>query len=182
MANQSLIKYVIVPIILFAASLAIVFWVLLPLWSDARSALEVKKQNEINLTDRRLLSANLEKLINQYNGRVNDILLFEKSVPAGQSIPEILVNLEALVSENGLIFGGVEFKTQESKLPGVKTLAMDLKLKGSYLAFTNYLKAVEKSLRLFDVTSVSFSGIGPGQPEININGLEFNVKINTYYQ
>ncbi len=182
MANQSLIKYVIVPIILFAASLAIVFWVLLPLWSDARSALEVKKQNEINLTDRRLLSANLEKLINQYNGRVNDILLFEKSVPAGQSIPEILINLEALASENGLIFGGVEFKTQESKLPGVKTLAMDLKLKGSYLAFTNYLKAVEKSLRLFDVTSVSFSGIGPGQPEININGLEFNVKINTYYQ
>jgi len=180
--NQSLIKYVIIPITLFAASLVIVFWLLLPMWSDAKAALEIKKQNEINLTDRRQLSANLEKLVNQYNGRISDIALFEKSIPAGQNIPEILINLEALASENNLIFGGIEFKTQESKFPGVKTLVMDLKLKGSYPAFLNYLKAVEKSLRLFDVVSASFGGIGPGQAEAKINELEFNVKINTYYQ
>ena len=180
--NQSLIKYVIIPITLFAASLVIVFWLLLPMWSDAKAALEIKKQNEINLTDRRQLSANLEKLVNQYNGRISDIALFEKSISADQSIPEILIHLEALASENSLIFGGIEFKTQESKFPGVKTLVMDLKLKGSYPAFLNYLKAVEKSLRLFDVVSASFGGIGPGQAEAKINELEFNVKINTYYQ
>ena len=59
---------------------------------------------------------------------------------------------------------------------------MEIKVKGSYPNFKNYLENLEKSLRIFDVISVSFTGIGPGQSSINLNNLEFNLLVNTYYQ
>jgi len=68
------------------------------------------------------------------------------------------------------------------KTSNIKTLIMEIKVKGSYPAFQNYLKGMEKSLRLFDVTSISFNGIAPGQVNVNLNNLEFNLLVNTYYQ
>lgn len=180
--NKLIFGYVIIPILLFLASLATIVWILLPMWHEAQAALEVKKLNEMNLADRRQLSANLEKLVGQYNERINDVAFFGKSVPVGGGIPELLVNLETLASENGLIFSGVEVKQKEFKPAGIKTLVLELKLKGSYQALQNYLKAAEKSIRLLDVAAVSFSGVAPGQLEAKINDLEFGVIVNAYYQ
>jgi len=178
----NLFKYLILPLILFIAAAAIIFWVLLPLWHSTQAALELKKGNENNLAQRKQLAANLERLIGQYNERASDLTSFSKAIPVGQNIPELLINLEALASENGLIFSGVDFKPKDLKTSNIKTLIMEIKVKGSYPAFQNYLKGMEKSLRLFDVTSISFNGIAPGQVNINLNNLEFNLLVNTYYQ
>ena len=184
----NLFKYFVLPLILFVAAAVITFWVLLPLWQSTQAALELKKENENNLAQREKLTANLEYLIGQYNERASDLTSFSKAIPVGQNVPELLISLEALASENGLIFSGVNFKPEDlrasenSKAPSIKTLIMEIKVKGSYPAFQNYLKAVEKSLRLFDVTSVSFNGIAPGQTSIDLNNLEFNLSVNTYYQ
>lgn len=178
----NLFKYLVLPFILVMAAMAVTFWVLWPLWTSTQVALELKKENENNLAQRKKLTANLERLIGQYNERASELASFDKAIPAGRNIPELLINLEALASENGLIFSGVNFKPKDLKAPGVKTLIMEIRVKGSYLAFQNYLKAVEKSLRLFDVTNVSFSGIAPGQANVNPNNLEFNLLVNAYYQ
>jgi len=178
----NLFKYLILPLILFIAAAAIIFWVLLPLWHSTQAALELKKGNENNLAQRKQLAANLERLIGQYNERASDLASFSKAIPVGQNIPELLISLEALASENGLIFSGVDFKPKDLKTSNIKTLIMEIKVKGSYPAFQNYLKGMEKSLRLFDVTSISFNGIAPGQVNVNLNNLEFNLLVNTYYQ
>lgn len=179
---QNLFKYFILPILLFGAVAAFAFWVLLPVWDNTQTALELKKMNAENLAQRKQLSANLEKLISQYNERSADFNYFSKAVPTGQDIPGLLVSLEALASENGVIFSVVNFKPKDLKAPDVKTLIMEIKIKGSYSAFQNYLGAMEKSLRLFDVTGVSFNGIAPGQTGANADNLEFNLLVNTYYQ
>ncbi|MCX6813264.1 MAG: type 4a pilus biogenesis protein PilO [Candidatus Azambacteria bacterium] len=178
----NLFKYLILPLILFIAAAVITFWILLPLWHSTQAALELKKGNENNLVQRKQLAANLERLISQYNERANDLTSFSKAIPVGQNIPELLISLEALASENGLIFSGVNFKPKDLKAPSVKTLIMEIKVKGSFPAFQNYLKAMEKNLRLFDVTSISFNGITPGQTGANPNNLDFNLLVNTYYQ
>jgi|SRR3989338_4627307 len=178
----NLFKYLILPVVLFIAVLAAAFWVLPPLWRDTQAAFELKKENENNLVQRKQLVANLERLIGQYNERASDLISFSKAIPSGQNVPELLVNLEALASENGLIFSSVNFKPKDLKAPGIKILMMEIKVKGSYPAFKNYLGAMEKSLRLFDVVSVSFNGAAPGQININPNSLEFNLLVNTYYQ
>lgn len=179
--SSDFFKYLILPIILFASALAIVFWVLLPLYYDVQSALELKTQNENNLSDRLKLTANLERLVNQYNERLSDAASFGRAIPEGQNIPELLVNFEALASENGLVFSAINFKPKDFKTVGVKTLIMEVKVKGSYPAFKNYLTAMEKSLRIFDVMNVSFAGVSPGQTGAKIDNLEFNLVVNTYY-
>ena len=178
----NIFKYFIIPIILFSSALASSYWVLWPLYNDIKVALELKKQNENNLSDRLVLSANLRHLVNQYNERLTDIETFSKVVPEGENVPELLVSLEDLASTSGLAFISVNFKTEDSNNPEFKTLIMEIKVKGSYLAFKNYLQSLEKSLRIFDVTLVSFSGIGPGQSNVNLNNLDFNLLVKTYYQ
>ena len=179
--TQNLFKYLILPFILFFAALAIGFWILWPLYGDIKANLELKKQNQDNLAQRKKLTENLERLISQYNERSTDIASLDKAVPSGQNVPELLINFEAIASENGLIFEGVNFRPKDLKAKGIKTLVAEIKVKGSYPNFQNYLKALEKSLRIFDVTSVSFSGVGPGQIGARTDNLEFNLIINTYY-
>ncbi len=179
--NSNLFKYLIIPFVLFFAALAIGFWFLWPLYGDIQSATQLKKQNQDNLTQRKKLTENLERLVGQYNERNSDIASLDKAIPSGQNVPELLVNLEAIASESGLILGNVNFKPKDLKAQGIKTLVAEIKVKGSYPAFLNYLKAVEKSLRIFDVVSVSFAGVSPGQIGAKIDTLEFNLTVNTYY-
>lgn len=178
----NIFKYFVIPIILFFSASALIFWVLRPLYSDIKVALELKKQNENNLSDRLKLSANLEHLVSQYNERLTDIETLNKTVPEGENIPELLVGLEDLASRSGLAFISVNFKTEDFKAPGFKTLIIEIKIKGSYSAFKNYLQSMEKSLRIFDVTLVSFTGVGPGQINVDLNNLDFHLLVNTYYQ
>jgi len=66
---------------------------------------------------------------------------------------------------------------QETQATPYKILAVRLKLSGGYDAFKNYLQAVEKNLRLMDVTSLdldSKSGI--------TQYLAFSVNLQVYYQ
>jgi len=179
---SNLLKHLVLPAVLFAAALAIFFWLVMPLWDGIEPAMAMKKENEANLEQRRQIAANLGKLVNQYNARSGELASFEKAIPAGENIPELLVMLEALASENGMIFSGVEFKPQSATVVGAKVLAMEISLKGSYTAFQQYLNALEKSLRLFDVSKVSFKGIAPGATQANPNATEFSISVNTYYQ
>lgn len=180
--NSGVFKYFILPFILFFASLAIIFLVLLPIYNDIKSNIDLREQNKSNLSDRIKLTSSLESLVKQYNQRLNDVNSFSRVIPENQNIPEILVNLEALASENGLVFSSVDFTPKDLKVAGVKTLIMAVRVKGSYPAFKNYLGAIEKSLRIFDVMSLSFSGVSRGASNTNANDLEFNLIINTYYQ
>lgn len=180
--NLNIFKYFILPVILFIISPAVIFWILLPIYNDIKLTIDLKKQNENNLSDRLKLTSNLESLVNQYNQRLTDIDSFSRAIPEGQNIPGILVNLEALASENGLVFNGVDFTPKDLKAPGVKTLIMVVRVKGSYPAFKNYLIAMEKSLRIFDVMSLSFSGVSRGASSANVNNLDFTLVIYTYFQ
>ncbi|MDO8743188.1 MAG: type 4a pilus biogenesis protein PilO [Candidatus Azambacteria bacterium] len=177
----NLFKHFILPIILFSAALAITVWAVMPLWDGVQPAIAMKKENEANLEQRKQIAANLGRLINQYNSRATELSSFEKAIPTGQNIPELLVMLEALASENGMVFSGVEFKPQTSAA-GAKVLAMTISLKGSYTSFKQYIAAMEKSLRLFDVSRISFNGIAPGATQVNYNATEFSLLVNAYYQ
>ncbi|KKS44821.1 hypothetical protein A2567_00395 [Candidatus Azambacteria bacterium RIFOXYD1_FULL_42_11] len=178
----NIFKYLILPLILFLTAIAVIFWVLMPLWGDIQMALDLKKQSRENLSERQKLTASIEKLIDQYNARSNDVAIFDAAIPKGQNAPELLINLEAMASETGLNFVSVDFKPKSFKAGGLNILEMNVKLKGSYPALFKYLKALEKSLRIFDVSRISFTGIAPGQGGANPNNLDFSLTIDTYFK
>jgi len=71
----------------------------------------------------------------------------------------------------------VSLNPQEIQSAPYKILAVRLKLNGGYGAFKNYLQAVEKNLRLMDVTSLDLnSSSGTAQ------NFAFSVNLQVYYQ
>jgi Tfp pilus assembly protein PilO len=106
-----------------------------------------------------------------------------QALPPSEDIPGLLIQMEALASQNGLIMNSLNFiyppsdtgarvnvsETEESiaatgsSLPaGVKVLSVNLNLNGNYSSLKNFLKAAENNLRLTDVSKISFSQTDTG--------------------
>jgi len=101
-----------------------------------------------------------------------------QALPPSEDIPGLLVQMEALASQNGLIIDSLSFVYPQSdtgarinvsetegsvaatgsSLPaGVKVLSVNLNLNGNYSSLKNFLKAAENNLRLTDVGKISYS-------------------------
>ena len=91
--NHNLLKYFILPLILFSAAFVISFWILWPLYGDITAVMQLREQNQDNLLQRKKLTENLERLISQYNEREGYIASLNKAIPNSQNIPELFVNL-----------------------------------------------------------------------------------------
>lgn len=61
-----------------------------------------------------------------------------------------------------------------------KTLSVDLKLSGSYSALKNYLKAVEKNVRLMDVDSLNLN-TASSQPTVGESQFFILIELSVYY-
>ena len=111
------------------------------------------------------------------------------ALPSGEDEAGLLVQLEALSSQNGLILSSVGFFSEENAVSvagqtaaaasAAKEMKISLVLAGDFPEFRNFLQAAEKNLRLLDLVSASFSseqGTGEGAWRD-----EFNVDLKTYY-
>jgi len=115
-------------------------------------------------------------------------------LPQRQEIPELIVQLEALASENGLILESLDIKekkrateTNEKKAAvssqissQINILEISLALSGSYPAFKGFLEALEYNVRIMDVQKIEFS-FKKGQEE-GAAFLGFNLDLLVYYQ
>jgi Tfp pilus assembly protein PilO len=112
-----------------------------------------------------------------------------EAMPASEDEASLLVQLEALSSQNGLILSSVGFSSEENAVSAAgqtaaaasaaKEMKISLVLAGGFPEFRNFLQAAEKNLRLLDLVSANFSseqGTGEGAWRD-----EFNVDLKTYY-
>lgn len=130
-----------------------------------------------------------------------------QAVPPSKDIPGLLVQMEALASQNGLILSSLNFVYPESEsgvrasiieieeaegygsgtaesggvsLPaGVKVLSVTLSLNGDYNSLKNFLRAVENNLRLTDVSKINFDESGD-KTELGLGKLA--IELSVYYK
>lgn len=187
-----MIKNIII-IILALGFIAVVVFLDVPAVGDILSLRsQIEQQKEI-FSDKQILLAKVGELTKLYqeNGEV-----LEKTsyiLPSNQDIPNLIVQLEALAFENGLVLEELTISVSEERMVGrvqetrsqeeeapkdYETLGVNFKLIGDYLAFKNFLKAVEENIRLMDINSVNFSAeSGEGLQIFN-----FDISLTTYYQ
>ena len=140
------------------------------------------------------LTRNRDTLIQSINAISKDNLRrIEQPLPSGPRAAEFLVLLEALTKKNEVALRQVSLSDSPKEsaaakqpkptgaiafsAPGeIKDYPVDLTVAGTYSAFKDFLRDVEKSLRIVDVQSISFSAGGRGDQ------LEINVRGKTYYQ
>ncbi len=106
-----------------------------------------------------------------------ELARFSKIIPEDADTNKLMVQLSNMADTNGLAINSLDFReeTEKSKVNLYNTLNIEAVFEGSYYGFLSFLEELEKSLRLVEVDSISFS-----TTEENI--YEFSIKAKTYFK
>jgi len=114
-----------------------------------------------------------------------ELAKIDSALPSEFSAPALLKFLQKVAPENGLILTTVSsFSVQPSpQKADIKEIQGSLELSGSYSSLKNFLKALEKSARLIEVDSISFSTSQKKEGEIveisEIFNFQLGIKTNS---
>jgi Tfp pilus assembly protein PilO len=188
-----------IPIILILIFAAIVVFLNVP---GVQKILDIRKQidsSKQTFVEEQELMTRVENLVKLYEDNKESVEKINYIIPSGEDIPNLIVQLEALAFEQGLVLGKIEMTPketvqegggdtqQEKSVENYKTLTINVSIMGTYDAFKNYLKAVEENMRLMDVNSLNFSSKSKGEEEVQeitpeTQIFDFDLIMNTYYQ
>lgn len=180
----------IITIILLLASAGSIFFMAKPVWSEVTSLRAEQAAVADALARLKDLQSLRDDLIKTYNAiprskieRLYDLL------PAKPDSGNILVMLEKLTRDRNIRLRRVEFiketnsaagpagagKIINKDVPKHNTMSYSFTVAASYESFRSLLSAMEKNLRIIDVTDISFAGGAS-------NLFEFTLKVKSYYQ
>ena len=111
--------------------------------------------------------------------RIPEIAKLSAIVPSKKSVAEVLSAVDSVSVKNGVqLFSSaiIGQKTSDADVTPYNLLSLEMGLSGSYPGLTNFLKSLERNLRLVDITPIdAATGLG------NTSVLTFVVKGNAYY-
>lgn len=197
----------LVTILLLIFSGALFFLLIMPQFREVRDLRSTKTrlQGEVETVREKITST--KKAIAKFEAlKQEDIARIEAALPKEIDLPNLLVLVESLISSSGLITEDIN--VQESKpivvrateqatsqgaggisprfLSGLtgedrghRAATIIFSLLGTYESFKGFLQVTERSLRIFDVETISFSSPTGGEGS---GVFRFSVKMNTYYK
>lgn len=170
--------------------IAILFLLDLPAYNKASLLRSEIKRHQNLLKEKKELAIKVNQLKQVYESRKSEIENVYYSLPSAEDIPGLIVQFEALVSENGLILEELDFfekkvkKTEEveTKTPeSFKTLEVTLSATGRYQSFKSFLEALELNIRLMDIKIIQFSS-EETEEILGTGFFTFDVRLEVYYQ
>ena len=128
------------------------------------------------------------------DGQKSNVERLEQAVPSQEYRPELISMMENLANQNGLNLMNIDINAIQETAPKkgetvaqkpIRKLKVVLELNGTYSSFKSWLEAVEKNLRLLDISKISFavkeSKSSSGQVLSAVNPVfDFSVELNTY--
>ena len=174
---------------------------ILVFWFGVAGSISAVGQLESNLKAKKQ-SLDLEhQVIDKLNsisqvldGQKSNVERLEQAVPSQEYRPELISMMENLANQNGLNLMNIDINAIQEAAPKkgeavaqkpIRKLKVVLELNGTYSSFKSWLEAVEKNLRLMDISKISFavkeSKSSSGQVLSAVNPVfDFSVELNTY--
>ena len=194
---QQVTSGIIIPILVIVVGVAAYIF-LLPQYKDVRQQQGQLKQQEEESDSKSIVLQDLKNLASELEEKRAGLSQIDKAIPQSPEIPELLANIDYLVSQSGLLITSLQlsqaqtlssagsgqavelFGRQEMLRSSTQNLGMmqiDLKVVGAYSTIKNFLLNIEQNQRLMDIQELIFE-----EPD-GESGLQgFNLKILTYYQ
>jgi Tfp pilus assembly protein PilO len=141
------------------------------------------------LENARRLQEERNKLVTKYNafdqgliGKLNTML------PRNPENVKLILELDSIAKQYGMTLQNVKIEdtandTPNSTRPGaapvnpdIGTLRITFSLAGSYEGFTNFIRTIEKSLRIIDIQKVAFTALDDTK-----STYQYTVGIKTYW-
>lgn len=191
-------KYII-PIILVVISVLVFVFFTNPLYGDVKVLRERSSSYESALGNAKNLQAVRDDLLTKYNGfSQENISRLQKLIPDNVDNIRLILEIQGIASNYGMQIKNVKYDAKAaagvtSNVPqnaaasreqsvGYGTFDMEFSTEGSYTNFVNFVRDIEQSLRIVDITSVTFSSIDGINPQnIANNVYKYDFKIKTYW-
>uniref|UniRef100_A0A7C4R2Q7 Type 4a pilus biogenesis protein PilO n=1 Tax=candidate division CPR3 bacterium TaxID=2268181 RepID=A0A7C4R2Q7_UNCC3 len=170
----------------FILTLFFVYIITLPIYNSYTRNLinfENLKNEKKSLENKREF---LQRLVKDKEMRSSFLSKVEDVLPQEAQIPEILVTLEKLSSDNSLILTNVTPKedTDAKKQPEntyYKKMILEFYITGNYPNMKQFIKDLENNIRPVHITSIGVLSEGVGLTDLEEN-IRFNIKSYIYYE
>lgn len=177
-------KIIFLPIFVFLI-LATVLYGLIPFLSRARLLSNDLNKQIANLEQANNYFANLKNIAAQIEQNQEILTNVERALPNEFSVPSLMSFFQLTAAENGLLLrnfdyeevvnaqeGGDDKKTTLSSK--IKEAVFHLTLQGSLTSFLSFIKSLEISSRLLEVSSIDF------QTSEDNDVMQFNIAVKVY--
>ena len=164
---------------IFAVGCFAFFWLVIPQYDKVLDIRSATSDRQNMLTERKALRDNVVKLMGQYNSRKADIDKLIMLLPSGEHFDQIIEGVQAAAYQNGLQVESLQTSSQigKSTIPyNISGVTVDVN--GTYDSLLNFMKDLEKSSRLYDISDVQLSqtqGSGTGA-----NSFSIEIKLSAY--
>lgn len=127
------------------------------------------RQAEVRVIEQRFYAT--AEAVSQYEKlSAEDIEMVGLALPEEADLPNLYILLQSLISSAGLIGEGIQVNE------GIGSLGISFTLHGTYESFRAFLIEAERSLRIFDVETITFSS------ERSSDNITFGIKMKTYIE
>lgn len=169
----------LIPSIFISIAFLVIFILILPninRISDLKSAIAVR---ETMLNEQEATLKRIDSLYAGFEENITDIEKISNIIPKTKNIAELTSAINAIASQSGMVVTSMDFSTITK--PGetrYKIAFEDIRLRGKYPDFVEFLSLLEQSIRISDVTSIDIS---PAQGLSGEEFLTFGLRINSYF-
>lgn len=175
-----MLRNIFATILILVAVGIVIFWAR-PLWEESKKIAAEKSDLNRALAEFRKLRKVRDEVLTTYNALSReDLEKLGKLLPPGPQSGTLLVNLDNLSRQSGVLLKKVEIRERKEGAPALpgqeafEKLPVELTVAASYEAFGTFLDALEGNLRLLDIQELSFT-VSPA------NTHEFQIKAQAYY-
>lgn len=174
----------LLPILFVAIAVGLFFGFVDPTYQRIQVLQEEETQFEQALSRSKELQQVRDQLLSRYNViPQSDITRLEKLLPDNVDNVRLILDLDSIAARYGMRIRNVQLNTGETRASrgqigegdaDFQSVVMQFSVSGPYDTVRSFLEDLERSLRLVDITGVSFSS--------NESGVyDFAVSIKTYW-
>jgi Tfp pilus assembly protein PilO len=183
-----MIKKVIIAI-LPLTTIAIIVWFIMPEYDNLTLAKADRAAQEESLTSKQAYLTKLNKLKEKYDEAKGLVPRVDQIFPSTPDIPNLLAEVPDIAGRNGMNVTNIAFSdtkgasTDDATAPAesYKSMLINLSVSGSYDSFKNFLRDMEKELRIMDVQSVQFVVPSISDDSSTEKEMSFTLGIKTYF-
>jgi len=179
----------IIPIMLIIASLGAFLGYVRPRYEVIKELESQKASRDETLTKSRQLQTLRDDLLKRLNTfPTSNLTRLEKMLPDNIDNVRLIIDISAMAAQRGVVVKNVKNLSAESIAENAKketvsdknskygSVVLDMTVTASYDNFIAFLRDLEKSLRLVDIVSLSFSA-----PDTTGGTYDFNIGLKTYW-
>jgi Tfp pilus assembly protein PilO len=190
----------VIPIILIAVSITAFLALSSPLYRDILVLRETKAAYNQALGNSKMLENERDKLTKKYNSiNPDDLTRLVKMLPDNVDNIRLILEIEKIALPYGMVLRDVKYDTLKEEVaevppPGViqggmvilperkdyGSWTLEFATNGSYVNFINFLRDLERNLRIVDVSSLSFAS-GSDVLTFPLESYRYSFKIKTYW-